>query len=360
MNLLILVLTGTLVLSTIIPLSRSPRWWIRVLDFPRLQLLFLASIPLALGFFYGEGFPQVVAIVLSTTCLVYHLYWIYPYTPLAKVEVKRAPPLMRDSTISILTANVLMTNRNAASLLDIVRQDDPDLLLALETDEWWERQLTVLEKDYPYTVKCPLDNLYGMHVYSKLALNESKIEYLVQDDVPSIHTEIELTDRSRIRAHFVHPYPPVPEYSNSSGERDAELLVIARSLQECDVPIIVAGDLNDVAWSETTRLFRKISGLLDPRVGRVMYNTFNAKHWFLRWPLDHLFHSNHFRLKNISRLGKFGSDHFALYTQLVLCHKNPSTTQGLATDDGDEEFANQRIDQHDVDITDVPFNEAEK
>ncbi len=356
MNSLILVLTGTLVLLTFIPLSRSSKWWIRVLDFPRLQLLFLAGISLGLGYIYGEGLTQLLVLLLSTICLIYHLYWIYPYTPLAKVEVERAPPLTRDATISILTANVLMTNRNAKGLLDIVRRNDPDLLLTLETDAWWEQQLAVLEKDYPYTVKCPLDNLYGMHAYSKLILHDCGVEYLVEDDVPSIHAEVELSDRSRVRAHFVHPYPPVPEYSTSSGERDAELLVIAKSLQECKEPVIVAGDLNDVAWSETTRLFRKISGLLDPRVGRGMFNTFNANHWFLRWPLDHLFHSKHFRLKNILRLGKFGSDHFALYTELALRHQYPSTTQGLAKDGGDEEFANQKIDQHNVDITDVPFD----
>ncbi len=278
---------------------------------------------------------------------------------MARVEVESATPSAEELTLSLLTANVLMTNKNAAGLLDIVRDNDPDILLTLETDEWWERQLAVLEKDYPHCVKCPLDNLYGMHVYSKLVLHENAIEYLVEDGVPSIHAEIDVGNRVRVRAHFVHPYPPVPEYSDSSQERDAELIVIAKSLQGCEAPIIVAGDLNDVAWSETTRLFRKISGLLDPRVGRGMFNTFNAKHWFMRWPLDHLFHSKHFRLTDIRRLKKFGSDHFALYTELVLSHQDPPGNRGLAASDADEEFASEKLDPQDVDIEDVPFNETE-
>ena len=37
----------------------------------------------------------------------------------------------------------------------------------------------------------------------------------------------------------------------------------------------------------------------------------------MRWPLDHLFHSPGFSVKCIKRLAKYGSDHFALLTELV-------------------------------------------
>lgn len=38
---------------------------------------------------------------------------------------------------------------------------------------------------------------------------------------------------------------------------------------------------------------------------------------FLRFPLDHIFHSDHFTLSSICRLASFGSDHFPLLTELV-------------------------------------------
>ena len=71
-----------------------------------------------------------------------------------------------------------------------------------------------------------------------------------------------------------------------------------------------------MAWSRTTRLFQRISGLLDPRVGRRFMNTFHVNYWLLRWSLDHVFHSTDFSLVDMKLLESIGSDHFPVYTVL--------------------------------------------
>jgi endonuclease/exonuclease/phosphatase (EEP) superfamily protein YafD len=94
--------------------------------------------------------------------------------------------------------------------------------------------------------------------------------------------------------------------------------VVGKEISKQSGPVIVAGDLNDVAWSPTTRHFKKISGLLDPREGRGFFNTFHAHYPLVKWPLDHVFHSKHFSLVRIERLSDIGSDHYPLFTQLAL------------------------------------------
>jgi endonuclease/exonuclease/phosphatase (EEP) superfamily protein YafD len=355
------VVTLALVVVTILPLSRHPHWLIRGADFPRLQFATLAGMLLVGQWFILDlGHPGAwVLIVLTAGCLVWQLSWILPYTVLWSTEVKSAKAGGSQDGLSILTANVLTPNREAEALLDLVRKYEPDILVTLESDQWWQDRLDSLEPDMPYTIKCPLDNLYGMHVYSRLPLENATVDYLVEKDVPSMHALVRMRSGDQLCIHFLHPAPPSPTENPESAERDAELVVVARSVADSDEPIIVTGDLNDVAWSPTTRLFRKLSGLLDPRVGRGMYNTFHAKYPFARWPLDHLFHSHHFTLRSIRRLPPIGSDHFALLTELSYAPERGADQEGLKDDQDDRAWARSIADEQNVDKSDVPRPETD-
>ena len=295
-------------------------WWVRGVEFPRIQILVLGIIAWIGMLLFGAEWQLtqwLLFIVLSIT-LLFQLRMVLPYTILWKKEVEKAriTATSSDDQLKIMVSNVLGPNNQTQKLVDLVNKEQPDILITLETDKKWQQALSVIEPDYPYTVKVPLDNLYGMHLYSKLELIDPEVKYLMIDDIPSIHTQLRLRNDSVIWLYCLHPMPPSPTEADKSTTRDAELLMVGRHIKEHNQKAILAGDLNDVAWSKTTRRFQRISGLLDPRIGRHFINTFHVDYPFLRWALDHIFHSACFTLVDMKRLPSIGSDHFPVLTTL--------------------------------------------
>ena len=63
----------------------------------------------------------------------------------------------------------------------------------------------------------------------------------------------------------------------------------------------------------------RLGGLLDPRVGRGLYPTYDAQSWIKSWPLDQVLHQPGFTLLDIEVLGEVGSDHDPFLASL--CHR---------------------------------------
>jgi len=341
-------LGASMVVATALPLLRSDRWWIRIFDFPRIQITALIVLALALHPLFAGSYNSSDYLLLASlaACLAYQCFMMFPYTPLARRQVQSSRGAREGHGLSLLFANVLMDNRNAERLKELIREADPDIILTVETDGWWEERLREFERTHPHAVRRPQGNTYGMLLYSKLELVGPEVKFLVQDDIPSIHARVRLPGGREVGLHCLHPRPPFPTEDDSATERDAELLIVGRSIKEEEaVPVVVLGDLNDVAWSRTNYLFKDISGLLDPRVGRGFYNTFHAKYPFIRFPLDHFFHSNHFRLVDFRRLPYFGSDHFPVFISLSYEPEAEAEQPELQATPSEQREASEKIEK---------------
>lgn len=344
-------LAGFITFVTIWGWMPLDNWWVRVVEFPRIQIMVLGVVAwAAMILFYSEWqIGQWLLFLALSLTLAYQLRMVLPYTQLWKKEVQNATddPKLAEHQIKIMVSNVLTPNEQKQDLVNLVNDKNPDILIALETDKKWERALEQIEPDYPYTVKVPLDNLYGMHLYSKLELIDPEIKYLIIDDIPSIHSQLRLQSGRVIWLYCLHPMPPSPTEADKSTTRDAELLMVGKHIKEHEQTAILAGDLNDVAWSKTTRRFQRISGLLDPRIGRHFINTFHVKYPFLRWALDHIFHSACFTLVDISRMPSIGSDHFPVMTTLQYEPQEASKQEQNAptTDTEDIQETNHKIEE---------------
>ncbi|MEZ4883571.1 MAG: endonuclease/exonuclease/phosphatase family protein [Chitinophagales bacterium] len=345
MKTIIIILSWLSVLFTLIPFVKRDAWWIRVFDYPKIQFTVFSIVCLFLCFlFIGFNTPHEWFLLLSMlTCILYHGYIIVPYTYFFPKQSLNCDSREEHNSISLLIFNVYMYNKKSDEFLQLVKENQPDLILLVETDNWWKQQVEVLDQNYPFKMEYPVDNTYGMLLFSKYVLTDSHINFLVEENIPSFHTKIELPSKQMVQFYGLHPKPPVPGESLQSTERDAELLLIGKKVRHQEMPVIVAGDLNDVAWSYTSKLFLRISELLDPRIGRGFYNSFHAQYPMFRCPLDHVFHSNHFKLLTLKRLYRCGSDHFPIFIQLCYQKEAPEQQDTPAADKADIILAKQKI-----------------
>lgn len=334
------------IMATALPISSEEVWFIRVFDFPRMQIFSLALLCLVVLLLLRLWHRKRDKLLLSAliVALVYQAINIFPYTPLASTTVLQADANAPQSTqLSIMVVNVYMENTEHIRLIKMVKKWNPDILVTLESDLRWQKGMRPVTRNYPFKIEIPLSNTYGMHLYSQLPLRQDTVRYLLDKDIPSIKTYVLLRNNKWVELHAVHPKPPVPTEDGNSKKRDAEIVMVGREVAKSKYPVLVLGDFNDVAWSHTSSLFQEVSGLLDPRIGRGFYNTFNANYPFLRWPLDHVFHSNHFKLLRLERLPFIGSDHFPVFISLNYASDNKFDQSKTQPDEDTHEEATDAV-----------------
>ncbi|AFM06086.1 hypothetical protein Fleli_3775 [Bernardetia litoralis DSM 6794] len=341
--------------GTVCSFIKYEAWWVRGFDFPRIQMLVIIIFSAILVSFFKENIiVQYTLWIALFIALCFHSWVIFPYSPIASKDVKNAENVTEKTLkVSILVSNVLMGNRETAKLKELIKRENPDIVFMVETDQWWAKQMDYLKEEYQYQLLKPIDNTYGLLLYSKKEPIKLDLNYYVQDDVPSIIATFKLDKNSKETFDFygIHPRPPVPEEAKTSVPRDAELIMVGKEIEKKDNPTIVAGDFNDVAWSHTSRLFRRLGNLLDPRIGRGMYSTFHADYALLRWPLDHVFHSDEFQVIEIKKLEYIGSDHFPIFINLAYIPQEKHTQEEPEAEKDDEEEAKKKLKKAQLDST---------
>jgi endonuclease/exonuclease/phosphatase (EEP) superfamily protein YafD len=353
----IAAISATLILAltsgTLLNLSRNPHWFIRGWDFPRMQILALTAASL-FAYLSARELPLLrdlddwrawdwVVTLSAISISLWHISHIWAYTPLARKQVIGTEKRVDGQSICVVVSNVEMENEDIDGWSRTMMAAKPDVLIAVEVNDLWMQRTKDLRRQFEHEIAQPQENWYGMMLLSHFPVSDVSVRFLVQDDVPSIHATVQLPSGQSVRIIAVHPRPPEPIRDVDATHRNAELVLIAKD-HASEGPVIVGGDLNDVAWSATTRLFLRLSKLLDPRRGRGFFNTFHAEHVWFRFPLDHIFHSSHFTLRRIERLPYVGSDHFPILLELQFEPEKMVEQPVMQKDEADEEFAEEILE----------------
>ncbi|MAY83094.1 MAG: hypothetical protein CMP59_03090 [Flavobacteriales bacterium] len=316
------ILAILLSILSILPEIRITHWSVRALDFIRLQLLGIQIIVfvLIISLLDLDELLVEIALLLLSISIIRQLWIIAPYIAINKIV---GYPKDAEHSIELISINVLQKNEDYQKTIELIREYQPDLVLTMETNRKWEKTLEEIEEDYPYQHKVPLENRYGMHLYSKLKVDKFESHFLISDERPSIQAH--LVDKAGNEFIFwgVHPPPPSPTELPTSRQKDAELVKLAKMIREKKAMTVVAGDFNNVCWSLSSRLFSKISQLKDARFRNGIHPSFPVRPSLFRFPLDLMFNSRGIAINEIKTLRDIGSDHLPIYSRFTIESNRP-------------------------------------
>jgi endonuclease/exonuclease/phosphatase (EEP) superfamily protein YafD len=314
MTLLVTFLAVLVTFVTLAPLSGTHHWWVRMWDFPRVQIAIVQALLAALAPWFLQGALLWTVLAATLAGLVFHLARIRPFTPLHRTEMRFALPRGDGAEVTLVAANVLMENDRHDLVRALIERTDPDVVLLMETDQVWLEGVRPALAAYPTVIEVPKDDYYGMIFATRLDVLQHEVAFLTPDETPSVWAELRTPSGEVFRFVGLHPEPPVPGVD--TDERDAQILFAARFARATDIPLIVMGDFNDAAWSPSSRLFKHYGRYLDPRIGRGLFASFHAKNPLIRCAIDQLFVTEEVAMVDF-RLGeKTGSDHFPVVARV--------------------------------------------
>lgn len=170
---------------------RHQHWIFRASDFGRIQLFALQLVIILFGLIFIQAkvntfwlFEVILAVLAFLNAWI-----LFPYTPFYRTK-KYDIVDKHSADVTILSSNVYQFNNEYERLINLIEKTDPDIILTMETNKDWEEALSVIEKEYPHGKKIPLENCYGMHLYTKLKMQDVQVHFFVADDLPSIEAKL--------------------------------------------------------------------------------------------------------------------------------------------------------------------------
>lgn len=239
-------------------------------------------------------------------------YWLPATT--ARQALAAAPTAARP-TLSLVSVNVLMSNRDTRAVIDYVRDRDPDVALFLEVDAAWARALAGLADRWPHAVVEARPDNFGIALYAKRPPREGRIVDFGDTGVPTVVATF-ADPAGEYVVIGTHPVPP--KGAAYARNRDTQLRALADFVAAAAVPCVVAGDLNATPWSAAFRDLVARGGLEDTALGRGVQATWNARAWAPRIPIDHLLVPPGTTVLRRDVGPYVGSDHFPIEAEIRL------------------------------------------
>lgn len=243
--------------------------------------------------------------------LIYLLSVTQPWGLIPSQHVAAEP---NETSIKVLSWNLLVTNRSLAEIESVIMESKPDVLVLIEVRPGIIEDLPFLEREFQHVLQQPSWGGEGIAILSRIPETSIEIEDFDYEYQPGLVARISSGNKNVVLAG-IHTLSPVPLFR--AAVRDRQIDAVCAWSDEQNIPICVCGDFNTTPW---TRPFNKLleSGFVDSRV-----NSGNSPSWptslgVLGIPIDHSITKGKCRVVNRRVIRtEMGSDHFPIEFELI-------------------------------------------
>ena len=245
--------------------------------------------------------------IIQLFLIAANAYPVYPYY-FFQPEAKKESRQLSAQKIRLLYLNLKDGRQNQITVKNLIVEQTADIVALVQMDNFWKARLE-LEEIYPHFYEVLREDEFGLGVYSKLAFNQNVLENLGEGLPPVFVNELKVDENRSISFALLHALPPL---SSNALEMNTLLLRRLSPLVRFHAqPVIVAGDFNAGPFSSFYKKFKEWTDMENIFYGFGLFRTWDARYFFLRFSIDHIFYKNLSVIK-AERLKNSGLAHYPL------------------------------------------------
>lgn len=226
--------------------------------------------------------------------------------PLYIGEGQTLPP---EEPVRVLSYNLLSSNEQFGDVAGYIRDMDPDVVFLHEASRPWEVAMEAADLGYTVTRSRSPELIFGTLVLSREGDRVTSYGFTLGGPraVEVVHDGIA----------FLGVHPLAPTTAERSALRNAQIDFAADWSNDREGSHVVVGDLNATSWSYPVRRLLARTEMENSQSGFGVHATFPASgNFFIRVPIDHLFHSPDLAVADRILGPPMGSDHYPLVVDL--------------------------------------------
>ncbi|MCP4731930.1 MAG: hypothetical protein GY872_17825, partial [Roseibacillus sp.] len=239
----------TLAGATLLSLLGRLHWFFELFTHFPLQIASGLIIVILATLLFRRWIPAAIGLL----CLLPHLTALSHYYPSREFSTE-------PSDFRVLSFNVLTSNQSHDAVLSYLSECDADFIFLMEINPDWVEALSPLDSDYPYFVKFPRPDNFGMTLYSRHPFVSHEIRFIEGVQVPLVHAVIDLGGHE-LEVIGCHPVPPMG--ARQASARNDYLAGLTEITTTSTLPAVILGDFNATVWSPHLREFIKTTSLMD-------------------------------------------------------------------------------------------------